>query len=108
MWAQLITMRAKPDRADELIRLGERMRDHEPPESGLLRSTLMRDQKDPAMFHVLILFDSEEKARARENDPRRKDEVARIQAAMAECMEAPPQFTDLAVVRDDVLHATPA
>jgi quinol monooxygenase YgiN len=108
MWAQLITMQTKPGKADELISLGQQMRNSEPPDSGLQRSTIMRDQNDPATFYVMIVFDSEEHARARENDPRRKDEVTRIQAAMAECLQQPPQFVDLAVVRDDVLHATPA
>jgi quinol monooxygenase YgiN len=108
MWAQLIKMQTKPGKADELISLGQQMRDSEPPDSGLQRSTIMRDQNDPATFYVMIVFDSEEKARARESDPRRRDEVTRIQAAMAECMEGPPQFVDLTVVRDDVPHPTPA
>ena len=47
------------------------MRTFEQPESGLLRTTVMQDQKDPARVFVLVVFESEEKARARETDPRR-------------------------------------
>ena len=36
--------------------------------SGLVRSTAMRDQNDPSTIRVLVIFESEEGAREREND----------------------------------------
>ena len=41
----------------------------EQPDSGLLRTMIMQDQ-DPDLFFTLVVFESEEKARARERDPR--------------------------------------
>ena len=55
------------------------MRTFEQPESGLLRTTVMQDQKDPARVFVLVVFESEEKARARETDPLRQEGVQILQ-----------------------------
>jgi hypothetical protein len=71
MWAQLIKMRLQPGK--DLAGLDKQMRAIEQPDSGLLRSIVMRDQKDPGQFYVLVVFESEEKARARERDPRRQE-----------------------------------
>ena len=43
------------------------------------------------------MFESEEKARAREQDPRRQEGLKAIQAAMADILAGPPEFTDLTV-----------
>ena len=71
MWAQLITTRLKPGRENDLPTLVEQLRAVEQPGSGLVRSTAMQDQNDPSKVYMLVVFESEEKARARENDPRR-------------------------------------
>ena len=47
----------------------EQLRGVEEPGSGLLRSMAMRDQNDPNRVYMLIVFESEEKAREREQDP---------------------------------------
>jgi hypothetical protein len=57
----------------------------------------MRDQKDPDQAYILAMFDSEEQARAREQDPRRQEGLEAVQAAMAEILASPPEFTDLTV-----------
>ena len=49
------------------------LRSIEQADSGLLRTTVMRDQADPSGLYVLVAFDSEEHARAREQDPRRAE-----------------------------------
>lgn len=49
---------------------------------------------------VLVVFESEEKARARENDPRRQEGVQALRTSLAEALEASPDYTDLAVVAD--------
>ena len=96
MWAQIIKMRVKPGKEDDLRRIMEQVRAIEQPDSGLLRSTMMRDQKDPHTFYTMIVVESEEKARARERDPRREG-VHDLQAQLAEALDGPPEFIDLEV-----------
>ena len=72
MWAQLQKVRTKPGREAELLAVFEQLRAIEQADSGLLRTTVMRSQADPAVMYVLVVFESEEKARAREQDPRRE------------------------------------
>jgi hypothetical protein len=44
------------------------------------------------------MFESEEeKARAREQDPRRQEGLKAMQATMADILAGPPEFTDLTV-----------
>ena len=73
MWAQLITTRLKPGREDELPGLFEQLRAAEQPGSGLVRSTAMQDQNDPSRVYMLVVFESEEKARARTIRDARRD-----------------------------------
>lgn len=100
MWAQLITWTLKPGKEQDLPKLFEQMRATEQPGSGLVRSLFMRDQKDPSRVYTLVLFESEEKARAREGDERRQEGLAVARAMMAEIFDGPPQFTDLAVLNE--------
>jgi hypothetical protein len=58
----------------------------------------MQDQNDPSRVYVLVVFESEEKARARENDPRRQEGMEPARATMAAIFEGPPEFVDLVVV----------
>lgn len=102
MWAQLITTRLKPGREGEVTRLVEELEAAEQPGSGLLRSTTMVDQKDPSRVFTFVVFESEEKARAREQDPRRQDGLQKVRAIMAEIIDGPPEFVDLSVVEDRV------
>jgi quinol monooxygenase YgiN len=98
MWAQLITTRLKPGREDELPRLYEQLRDAEQPGSGLVRSLAMHDQRDPGRVYMLVVFESEEQARARESDPDRQQRLEPVRALMAEIFDGPPEFVDLVVV----------
>ena len=98
MWAQLITTRLKPGKEEELPRLVEQLRAVEQSDSGLLRSTAMRDQNDPNRVYMMVVFESQEKARARENDPRRQEGLQTARATMAEIFDGAPEFVDLAVV----------
>lgn len=72
----------------------------EQPDSGLVRSTAMRDQKDPRSAYMLVVFESEEQAPAREQDPRRQEGLAETRATMAEIFDGPPEFVDLTVVTE--------
>lgn len=100
MWAQLIITRFKPGKEDSLPRLVEKLRAVEQPDSGLLRSTAMVDQKDPLRVYMLVVFESEEAARKREQDPRREEGLSEVRALMAEVFDGPPEFVDLTVVED--------
>jgi hypothetical protein len=48
------------------------------------------------------VFDSEDKARAREQDPRRQEALARIRADMGGILDGPPEFFDLDVVLEQL------
>ena len=66
MWAQLIRTRLKDGGDAGLQRLEQQLRDAEQPDSGLVRSLIMREQNDPSSVLMLVVFSSEEKARARD------------------------------------------
>jgi quinol monooxygenase YgiN len=98
MWAQLITTKLRAGKEDDLPKLVEQLRATEQPGSGLVRSLTMRDEDDPSRVYMLVVFESEEAARARENDPRRQDGLQSARATMAEIFDGPPEFVDLTVV----------
>jgi quinol monooxygenase YgiN len=100
MWAQLITMRMKDGEDAGLSKVMAQLRDIEQPDSGLVRSTMFRDQHDPSRVMTLVVFESEEHARARESDPRRQEAMEQIRATMADVFEGPPEFVDLLVVEE--------
>jgi hypothetical protein len=100
MWAQLIKARLKPGREQDVSGLYERLRATEQPGSGLLRSMALRDQNDPSQLYMMVFFESEEKARAREQDPRRNAALQEVRVMMGELFEGPPEFVDLTVVED--------
>jgi quinol monooxygenase YgiN len=100
MWAQMISTRVKEGSEEGLKRLFDQLHDAEQADSGLVRTLVMRDQQDPNSISMLVVFDSEEKARERENDPRRKEGLAAARATMAEIFDGPPSFTDFVVVAE--------
>ncbi len=100
MWAQLIRTRVKEGSEEGLQRLFQQLREVEPPDSGLVRTLVMREQQDPNALSMLVVFESEEKARARETHPGRNEAMAAARATMAEIFDAPPAFTDLVVVAE--------
>jgi quinol monooxygenase YgiN len=100
MWAQLQKVSTKPDRDAELLDVFAQLRAIEQADSGLVRTLVMRSQADPAVVYVLVLFESEEKARAREQDPRREPGLKQIRAAMGDLLDGPPEFVDLDVLLD--------
>ena len=95
MWAQLIKVPVKPGK--DVAGLSQALRDAEQPGSGLVRRLTMRDQKDPHTLYTMIVVESEEKARARERDPRREG-LQGLQARLADALEGPPEFIDLEIV----------
>jgi hypothetical protein len=98
MWAQLITAKVKP--GTELTALADVLKAAEQPDSGLLREMFMHDQDDPETVYVLGIFESEDKAREREQDPRRDEGQRAVQAFLSKVLAAPPEFDDLTVDTD--------
>jgi quinol monooxygenase YgiN len=97
MWAQLITATLKPGKEGELRQLVEQLRASEQPGSGLVRSLAMQDQNDPSRTYMLVVFESEDQARARENDPRRDEALEEARATMGAIFAGPPEFVNLSV-----------
>lgn len=100
MWMQIIKSQLKPGKESELPGLMDQLKAIEQPDSGLLRSIVAIDQKDPSTTYTIVMFESEEKARAREADPRRLQGLEAVRAAMAQVFDGPPEFADLDVVVD--------
>src|SRR3954453_5155944 len=100
MWAQLITMQLKPGQDAGLTKVIEQLQAAEQPNSGLIRSLALRDQADPQRVSFLVVFESEEKARARESDEQRQSGLDEARATMAEIFEGTPEFTDFEVVAE--------
>jgi hypothetical protein len=103
MWAQLIIMRVKPGREADIARLYEMLQAAEQPGSGLVRSTGARNEKDPSRLYNFVVSESEERARAREQDPRRQEALVGVRALMDEVLDGPPEFVDLGVISDYVV-----
>jgi heme-degrading monooxygenase HmoA len=100
MWAQMITSYVKPGRDDELATLTAQLKAAEQPGSGLVHATATRDSKDPSRVIMFVVFESEENARARENDPHRQEGLGEARTTMMEIFEGTPEFTDLTVIDD--------
>jgi hypothetical protein len=100
MWAQLIKTGLNPGKEGELDRLHQQFQAAEQPGSGLVWSATMLDQKDPSVIYMMIVCESEEKARERERDPRREPSLAEARATMAEIFEGPVEFIDLNVIAE--------
>jgi hypothetical protein len=96
MWAQLITGQLKPGK--DTTQMTKEIRAAEQPGSGLVHSFMMRDQADHSRVYTLVVFESEEKARAREQDPRRTERLQAARSVMGDIFEGPLEFTNLEVL----------
>ena len=106
MWIQIIKARLRPGKEAEFAGLMDRLLAIEQPGSGLVRSTATRDTDDPGTVYMIVAFESEEKARAREADPRRQRGLAPIRQTMAEIFDGTPEFINLEVVAEHTAAAT--
>lgn len=98
MWAQIQRVNTKPEREAELLEIFEQLRAIEQEDSGLVQTLVMRNQADPTEAFAVVVFESEEKARAREEDPRRQEPLQRIRAAIGDVLNGPPEFFDCDVL----------
>ena len=98
MWAQPIHAPLKP--GTDVAALAGLLKGSELPDSGLVREMFLHDQDNPDSVYVLALFESEERARARESDPRRSEGQQAVRNWMAESLAGAPTFTNLIVDED--------
>lgn len=98
MWAQMQRVSTNPDKEAQMLEIFEQLRAIEQEDSGLLQTLVMRSQADPTDVFVLVVFESEEKARMRDKDPRRQESLQRIRASMGDVLNEPPEFFDCNVV----------
>jgi heme-degrading monooxygenase HmoA len=98
VWAQLITVRLQPGKEAALAPLFDQLDAIEQPGSGLVQHLALQDVADPTLLRILTVFESEEQARAREQDPRREAGLVELRAMMGELFEGPPTFNDLDVI----------
>src|SRR3954453_4943347 len=100
MWTQIIKTHLKSGKDAELMTLSDQLRAIEQPGSGLVRSTTMRDQKNPRAGYMIVTFESEEKARVREQDERRQSGLQPVYETMAQIFDGPPEFIELDVIAE--------
>jgi quinol monooxygenase YgiN len=98
VWTQIIKTKIAPGKDAEIAALMDEFMALERPDSGLVSSAAMRDRSDPSSVYVIVTFESEEKARAREQDPQRAEALGPARELMGNLFEAPPDFIDLDVV----------
>jgi hypothetical protein len=100
MWAQLITATLRPGAEARLPELLDGLHATERPGSGLIRSSAFLEPGEPSTVRFVVVFESEERARARESDEGRNAELVPVRALMGEMFDGPPSFHDLQVVRE--------
>ena len=98
MWAQLIRVRLQP--GADLTAMADLLKTYEQADSGLLREFFMHEDGKPDSAYILALFESEEKARQREQDPRRSEGQQATKELMTKALAGPPEFTDLTVIAE--------
>jgi hypothetical protein len=104
MWAQLIKVQLKPGK--DTAELNKQLQAAEQPGTGHVRTLMMHDQKDPSQVYALVVFESEERAREREQareheqDPLRRERLQAVQATLADINAGSPEFVDLNVVEE--------
>ncbi|HWC36297.1 MAG TPA: antibiotic biosynthesis monooxygenase [Mycobacteriales bacterium] len=100
MWIQMIKARLKTGTEEQFAAFEEQIRAIEQPGSGWIRSTAARAQKDPDTVYIIVAFESEAAARARESDPRRQEGLVKVRELIGEIFDGPPEFIDLDVISE--------
>src|SRR4051794_25762475 len=100
IWTPIVKTHMKSGKDAELMMLSDQLKAIEQPGSGLVRSTTMRDQKDPSTVYMIVTFESEEKARIREHDERRQCGLQSVRETMAQIFDEAPEFIELEVIAE--------
>jgi antibiotic biosynthesis monooxygenase (ABM) superfamily enzyme len=98
MWAQLFKMRVPAGNEDKLLEINNQWEAQvgRGTDSGWLRSLIFRATANPNEWYEVVLFESEEKARA--NERSQKHQV--ILAQMTPLMDGDPEYVDLTPVQE--------
>jgi len=100
MWAQIIKTQLKAGRDGDYVDLMKHFQATEKPNSGLVHSYAARDQNDPNTVYMIVVFESEEKARIREADAERQASLEPARQIMGEIFESPPEFVNLEILAE--------
>lgn len=100
MWAQIIKTQLKAGRDGDYVDLMKHFQAAEKPNSGLVHSYAARDQGNPDTVYMIVVFESEEKARVREADPERQASLEPARQIMGEIFEGPVEFLNLDIVAE--------
>jgi hypothetical protein len=99
MWAQLVKFKLADGVTEEkMAEVGRRWEDEvgRGTDSGWQRNVTLQDQNDPTIIYQLVYFESEEKARANEQNPKHLallEELSRL-------LGSEPEFVDLIPVEE--------
>ncbi len=98
MWAQLVKARLRPGVEDQLMSVNQRWEDEvgRGTDSGWLRTLSFRGADDPGQLYMIVFFESEEKARANERNPKHQE----IAGQLSQFAEGQLQFVDLTPIRE--------
>jgi antibiotic biosynthesis monooxygenase (ABM) superfamily enzyme len=94
MWAQIIKTRMKPGVERDMAEIRDEMMDRVGQRPGLIRSLWMQNQNDPQEYYTVIVFETEEQARAGERELEQDPLFQRIRSLG----EGTPEYIDLNVI----------
>ena len=94
MWAQIVRTRMKSGVEGDMAEIREQLRARISQRPGLVQTYWMQNQHDPQEYYTVIVFESEEQARAGEGELDDDPLFQRMRALG----EGTPEFVDLTVV----------
>lgn len=98
MWSQLVKLRVKPGSEGQMEGFEERWEREvgRGTDSGWVQTQIFKNPSNSNEWYLLATFESEEKARQSENNPKHQEVVGDIM----DLMESEPEYTDLDPVYD--------
>jgi heme-degrading monooxygenase HmoA len=93
MWAQLVKMRATPEYEGQFKQFESDWEEQvgRADGSGWVRTLAFQAANDPSEYYIIAFFESEEKARANETNPKHQELIGR----MATRLQGEPEYVDL-------------
>ena len=98
MWAQLIKMRAKEGATEQLLEINRQWEEQvgRGTDSGWMRSLFFHTAENPSEWYELVLFESEEKARANERNQKHLDLLGQLMSLI----DGQPEYVDLTPIQE--------
>jgi hypothetical protein len=98
MWAQLVKVRTKDGAAEQFQKISQQWEEQvgRGTDSGWTRSLYLRDAANPNEWYELVYFESEEKARANERNPKHQE----LLGQMLPLLDGQPEYFDLTPVQE--------